>query len=90
MQDLLLIFAGIMPFDELINQLDESIKEYRLTQSDDSRKKIEMYSHMIAAKSLVDMKSKESGNGNTESIVDLIKEMDEAKKAMTLLKPGIH
>jgi hypothetical protein len=51
MQDLLLLFAKVMPEEMIIEQIEESLTEYKITRTDEAKKKLTMYCMLMATKS---------------------------------------
>lgn len=70
---MLLIIASIMLFDEMLNQMKESIAEYEANPCEETKSKITMHSLMLVSKAKVDL---EGGD-----VFDSIKEMEQHKEA---------
>jgi hypothetical protein len=70
---LLLFMASIMPFDEMVDQMKESIAAYEANPCEETKSKITMHSLMIMSKAKLDL---EGGN-----VFSSIKEMEQHKEA---------
>ncbi len=82
MQEMLLMLAGIMPKESLIEQLEEAITEYKSTKSDDAWHKITIYCTLITTKSAI------PEGDPIGAITKMSAEMDQVKGFMDRVKPG--
>lgn len=74
----MLLLSDGMPIDVLIDMLDEAIKEYRISKSDESLRKIETASMMICTKTAI-----RSAGGKEE----MSRKMNDAAAGMKVFNP---
>lgn len=75
MKELFIIMATAMPEEQLIDSLEDAIKEYKINKSEDNRTKIEMYAAMFSIK------------GSKKDPFEMIKDMDNLAKAKKMFDP---
>ena len=79
MKELMLIMATVMPEEKLIDDLQEAITEYKLTNSNDSRRSLATFCQMFVLRSLT--------KGDPEKMNEVLKDMkqhDEREKLFTV------
>lgn len=79
MKELMLIMATVMPEEKLIDDLQEAITEYKLTNSNDSRKSLAAFCQMFVLRSIT--------KGDPEKLNEVLKDMkqhDEREKLFTV------
>lgn len=72
MKEMLLLGAKIMSKEEIINQLEEAIKEYKIIDSKDNESKIVLFSQMFSMKLVMER--------NNMSVADVIADIDHTEK----------
>lgn len=78
MQSLLIAFAKMVPEDKLLDDLEQSLREYRTTRSEDSKSKLALYSMFITTRLATEGKD----------LLEVLREFDEKKRGMDLFATG--
>lgn len=81
MKDLMLIIAAMMPIEEMIESLKQSINDYESDNSDDNLKKIQMNCSLILAKKVT--------GGDMEGAIKACEKIDRMEQANELFNKGI-
>lgn len=76
MKEMFIILAKSLSEETILEKLQDSLTEYRLTKSDKERSQVVMYSQMFTLKVTTEK----------ECIFETIKDMDQAEAGMKLLK----
>ena len=79
MHDILTVFAHIVPFDDMINQMKDAITKYESSPTDDHKKGIQMVAVLISTKMATD--------AHKDGPIGLMKEMSTMRHGLDLLSP---
>ena len=75
MKELMLIMATVLPEEKLIDDLQEAITEYKLTNSNDARRSLATFCQMFILRSITE--------GNPDKLTEMLSDMkrhDERQK----------
>lgn len=81
MNDLLIMMAEILPVDLILEQMEESLKEYKLTKSEDSKKALIIACMIFANKHVIEKV------GSADKLMKDLDEIRDAVKFVDGLKP---
>jgi hypothetical protein len=81
MKELFVLMAGIMPKEDLVKQLKESITEFEINDSEDNWNSLTMTCMLIATKRNIDSKE----GSESEKMSEFMKDLDRAEKGRSLL-----
>lgn len=79
MKQLLFMVATIMPTEDIIEKLEDALKEYKVVPTDENKKAVEMFSFML-------MINLENG-GSLKKMSEMLQEVEKVDKANRLLTP---
>lgn len=77
MKEIFLMFASIMPEDKLLKEMEEALHNYRSTQSEDHKIRLNLWCHLFVSKHII-----KDEKGGLESV---LKEMNKMKQGYDLL-----
>ena len=81
MKQLLFMAATIMPTEDIIEKLEDALKEYKLIPNEENKKQVEMFSFML-------MINLENG-GSLKKMSEMLQEVEKVDKAKDLLTPTL-
>lgn len=79
MKQLLFMAATIMPTEDIIEKLEDALKEYKVAPTDENKRAVEMFSFML-------MINLENG-GSIKKMTEMLQEVEKVDKAKNLLTP---
>lgn len=79
MKELLFMAATIMPTEDIIEKLEDALKEYKVAPTDENKRAVEMFSFML-------MINLENG-GSIKKMTEMLQEVEKVDKAKELLTP---
>lgn len=79
MKQLLFMAATIMPTEDIIEKLEDALKEYKVAPTDENKRAVEMFSFML-------MINLENG-GSIKKMTEMLQEVEKVDKAKELLTP---
>lgn len=79
MKELLFMAATIMPTEDIIEKLEDALKEYKVAPTDENKRAVEMFSFML-------MINLENG-GSIKKMTEMLQEVEKVDKAKNLLTP---
>jgi len=79
MKQLLFMAATIMPTEDIIEKLEDALKEYKVAPTDENKRAVEMFSFML-------MINLENG-GSIKKMTEMLQEVEKVDKAKDLLTP---
>lgn len=79
MKQLLFMAATIMPTEDIIEKLEDALKEYKVVPTDENKRAVEMFSFML-------MINLENG-GSIKKMTEMLQEVEKVDKAKNLLTP---
>lgn len=81
MKELLFMAATIMPTEDIIEKLEDALKEYKVAPTDENKRAVEMFSFML-------MINLENG-GSIKKMTEMLQEVEKVDKAKNLLTPTL-
>lgn len=81
MKELLFMAATIMPTEDIIEKLEDVLKEYKVAPTDENKRAVEMFSFML-------MINLENG-GSIKKMTEMLQEVEKVDKAKNLLTPTL-
>lgn len=81
MKQLLFMAATIMPTEDIIEKLEDALKEYKVAPTDENKRAVEMFSFML-------MINLENG-GSIKKMTEMLQEVEKVDKAKELLTPTL-
>jgi hypothetical protein len=81
MKQLLFMAATIMPTEDIIEKLEDALKEYKVAPTDENKRAVEMFSFML-------MINLENG-GSIKKMTEMLQEVEKVDKAKNLLTPTL-
>lgn len=79
MKELLFMAATIMPTEDIIEKLEDALKEYKVAPTDENKRAVETFSFML-------MINLENG-GSIKKMTEMLQEVEKVDKAKELLTP---
>jgi len=79
MKQLLFMAATIMPTEDIIEKLEDALKEYKVAPTNENKRAVEMFSFML-------MINLENG-GSIKKMTEMLQEVEKVDKAKNLLTP---
>lgn len=79
MKELLFMAATIMPTEDIIEKLEDALKEYKVAPTDENKRAVETFSFML-------MINLENG-GSIKKMTEMLQEVEKVDKAKNLLTP---
>lgn len=79
MKQLLFMAATITPTEDIIEKLEDALKEYKVAPTDENKRAVEMFSFML-------MINLENG-GSIKKMTEMLQEVEKVDKAKNLLTP---
>lgn len=79
MKQLLFMAATIMPTEDIIEKLEDALKEYKVVPTNENKRAVEMFSFML-------MINLENG-GSIKKMTEMLQEVEKVDKAKELLTP---
>lgn len=79
MKQLLFMAATIMPTEDIIEKLEDALKEYKVAPTNENKRAVEMFSFML-------MINLENG-GSIKKMTEMLQEVEKVDKAKELLTP---
>lgn len=81
MKQLLFMAATIMPTEDIIEKLEDALKEYKVAPTNENKRAVEMFSFML-------MINLENG-GSIKKMTEMLQEVEKVDKAKNLLTPTL-
>lgn len=78
MKELMLLMGKALPKDFIVEEIEKAIAEWKIDQTDDKWRKLEMFCHLVLTKALTE------GDGGLEGAIE---QMGKAEKAYKLMNP---
>ncbi|MGV0919755.1 hypothetical protein ACTS94_05110 [Empedobacter falsenii] len=82
MHQIAMMMAGMMPKEDLIEQLEDSIKEYKINPTDENWNSVSVMCSLIGARSIID-----HNGGDLEGVMKTVSEMDKLNKTKEFFNP---
>lgn len=79
MKQLLFMAATVMPTEDIIEKLEDALKEYKVAPTNENKRAVEMFSFML-------MINLENG-GSIKKMTEMLQEVEKVDKAKNLLTP---
>ena len=79
MKQLLFMAATVMPTEDIIEKLEDALKEYKVAPTDENKRAVETFSFML-------MINLENG-GSIKKMTEMLQEVEKVDKAKNLLTP---
>lgn len=77
MKEMIVMMAKIMPQEEIISKIDESLQDYKLFEKEEDLKAVVMFSQILSLKLMMEHEKL--------SVSDIIKDMDEMEHLKTMV-----
>ena len=81
MKQLLFMAATITPTEDIIEKLEDALKEYKVVPTNENKRAVEMFSFML-------MINLENG-GSIKKMTEMLQEVEKVDKAKNLLTPTL-
>lgn len=79
MKELLFMAATVMPTEDIIEKLEDALKEYKVAPTQENKRAVKVFSSML-------MINLENG-GSIKKMTEMLKEVEKVDKAKELLTP---